>query len=646
MEKSLEKELESSDTNTLFSLAEAMREKISRKITDDPWTYRGEMRTWHALSYLLARLVSAVRSSGNSSKNLNHILKASAEVVRLKDEIDKLEKNQAKIVQVNDKKEFCLTEDFPLSFLPKNVEEEIQAAIGVNVEFFNQWTGKIRKENAELLLTQALAMDPAIQIVKSEIISRQLRFTYNIRLFPSLNSSKARKFVEMSKVLTKDLLFLFWDKLAANSVVRLGGNDVQSLREFGQVFSREDIDWYLNLMSNYIVHDPTENVFHIPFYTLKMLQLAVFKWSGTPQVGKGLDYIGKTVEELIFNLVQSFDAQTRNPMTGKSLLRVIDPDSKQEIADVLIYNEKCIVMIESKFWDCPHLQDLESELSKFEGKVDFFRNNLGRLGFPKTDIVPIFYTPFPPYSRWHAIQLVPSRFLIGMFLRKFFNPKKPRLVEHDERLMSLVVSEDYPFPYPTDASELNKRIEPNSRRIHDGCVVGYDENEVEIRVKNPLGYPFNMVLDIDQKTHDQLRKQGVSPGTLIRCGIMNLSGSWSISQLLHFEKIEEKNPERKIKEIWGNTTIANTIIEVFRKYGLDIVKFIEFCKKRAPNPDFWPYVVAARMGTVLFLADSFNFVTQCECGQILAFDKEMIESRKEAGGGRILCNSCFKSTTR
>jgi len=313
---------------------------------------------------------------------------------------------------------------------------------------------------------------------------------------------------------------------------------------------------------------------------------------------------------------------------------------------VMIYNAKHMVLIESKFWDCPHLKDLEDQLVVFEKKVEFFRHNCRQLGFPEAEIVSVFYTPFPPYSVWNGIQLIPSQFLIGVFLNKFFKPKKPALIEEDERLRKLVLSQDYPIPYPIDAHELDNSIPANSMRIHDGKVIDYDEREIEIEIMNPFGQPFAIILDITKKTFEELKNHCISAGDLVRFGAINHSGSWSITQFLYFEKIDETNPERKVKEILGNTQLAKEVIGVFQKHNLDIFKFIEFCKTRTPSSGLLSKVVAARLGAVLHISDSYDFVAQCECGQIIGLHKAHVEGRKAISGGKILCQSCLKKSLK
>jgi hypothetical protein len=390
------------------------------------------------------------------------------------------------------------------------------------------------------------------------------------------------------------------------------------------------------------MYESVEDTFYMPYFTILLLLLAVFKWSGLPQVGKALNYIGKTAERLVFSLIQSFEAETNHPVTGEPLIDVVNPDTREEIVDVAAYNDKFFVAIESKFWDCPLLADLENELKKFEKKVDFLESNIERLGFPRTKVIPVFYTPFAPYASWQRIQLIPSRFLLSMYLFKFFQPKKPKLLIEDERLRQLVSSKNYPFPYPVDAHSFDKSIKMNTCRIQDGLIISFDEHEVDVEILNPLGHSFSVPLDINEKTYQELERQGIRPGALIRMGIVNLSGSWTISQILYFEKINEKDPQREINEIWGDTPEAKEIMNVFKKHGLDIFKFIEFCKRRAPVKGYWPLFVAARMGTVLQISETFDFVGQCECGQIMGFPKERLESRKLIGGGKVLCQSCLQ----
>jgi len=646
IEEAFEKKLLGMNLNKAFITALERRESTAEKIIKDPWTHSKEISAWVALSYLLCSCLPSEESWAKGKRtcgDFKSLLNMSVEIIKLKNEIDKLEKSQARVAQIGGKPEFCLTEYFPLSFSPKAVEQGIKEIVGADSEAFCQWQDGKKRENVETILTQALAMYPAIEIIKSEIINRQLKFHYNPRLFPSLNSQTVRKFVKISRELLRDLLYLRFEKIGKNGIIRMERKHIYSLSCLRDSFSQADVDWYLNLMSEYLPYDSGEDVYWLPYFTIKLLQSAVLKWSGLPQIGKGLDYVGKTVEGIIFNLLQSFEGNTTNPNTEEPLLRFIDPGTREEIADVMIYNKEHIILIESKFWDCPLLATLEDEIDKFEERVDLFKKKQTELGFPEAEVIPIFYTPFAPHVTWHGIQLIPSRFLLSMYLLKFFPYKEPKLVKKNDRLRRLVLSENYPIPYPIDAHELDHRINPNTCRIQDGLLVGCHKNEVDVEVLNPLGHSFVVTFDMTKETFQELKKQKIVPGTMIGMGIVNLSGSWSISQMLYARKINRNDPKRKIREIWGNTDVADEIIRVFQKHNLDIFKFIKFCKIRAPIKEYWPSFLEVRMGTVLFIDESFDFVGQCPCGQIMGFPKEHLELRKKMGFGRVLCRSCLEA---
>lgn len=571
-------------------------------------------------------------------------MELSTRIIRLEDEISKLEAKKALVIQVNKVEFFCPTEKCSMSFVPSSVEAQIKTEIGLDPKetlVFDQWENGSLGENVETILTQGLTFLPASDVIKSEVISRKLKFIFDLRLLPSLKSKTARKFVEITGKLGQDLLLSRLNNTDQKGIVKLTRENICSSENLVQ-FSVSDINWYLELMRRFIIHDPTDDSFYVPSFTLALLRLAVFRWCGLPQVGEGLNYIGKIEEEWIFNLIQSFDAKTNHPKTGQPLIRVIDLSTKEEIADVMAYDDKSIIVIESKFWDCPLLVDIEEELEKFERKVNYVNKNLETLGFPKVNVIPVFYTPFPPYAKWHGIQLVHSKFLLGMYFSKFFERKRPKLVDENKRLWRLVLSENYPFPYPVDASEMDKEIAPNTCRINDARVVEVGEDEIDVEVLNPLGFPFIITFDINDSTKKDLERERVTSGTLVRLGIVNLSGSWSISQVLYFRKIDEEDPERIIMDIWGNTKEAREITDVFRRHNLDIRKFITFCKRKSPAPEFWKQFLAARMGAVLFMNDTYEFVGQCECGQIFGASQEMVEQMKNELDGRTLCVSCLK----
>jgi hypothetical protein len=634
-----------SDQSSIFDAAIKRREDISAKIIRDVWANLGEIEQWQALRYLIGKCNRKEKSGCYSEQLFDELQSVSIEIVTMKNEIDKLQKNQALVIEAENKKEFCLTEDFPLSFIPKNVENSIKTTLNIDHTSLDQWSGETKNKHAETVQTQVLALEPASGMVKSEKINRQLKNSSNDRIFPQLNGSeKSKKFVDMTSALLDGLLIYAWKTIGDNSVVEASKSTICSFGRFSK-FSADDINWYLDAMKEFVVSANGPDMLYLPFATIQMLLLSVYKWSGLPQVGKELNFIGKMVEDLIFNLVQSYDGETLHPVTKEPLVRVIDPTTKEEIADIIIFNSKSILIIESKFWDCPHLSDLEEQLDIFKKKVDYFFINRKRFGFPEADVFPVFYTPFPPYSSWQGIQLIPSQFLVGWYVGEFFKPKKPNLFDENEKLKKLVASEDYPIPYPLDCNELDVTIPANAVRINDGWVVEYNEHEISLKVMNPIGEPIVVILDITANTFSELTALNIDPGDFLRFGCINHSGSWSITQFLYFKKLDEKDPKRKIRELLGNTDVANEVISVFEAHKLDIFQFIEFCKSRTPTLSLLNEVVAARLGSVLNTCNMFDFVTQCKCGNVLGLQSSMVEQWRALCGGEILCSACLKKNS-
>ena len=642
-EKQLETVLQGCNQEFVFKVALKKREDISKRILGDVWTYVDETKNWCSLGYLVEKCDQSKNKGTYSELLFVDLQNLSNNITVIKNEIGKLQKNQAVIIEYENQKEFCLTEDFPLSFIPKEVENEIKTTLKIDDTTFDQWTGDVKKEHVECVQTQVLALEPAIGMVKSEKINRQLKFSSNDRIFPSLNgSANSKQFVNMSSVLLDTLLIYAWKTIGENSIIEINKPSIYTLGRFSETFSADEIDWYLDIMKKFIINNTEKNTLYLPFSTIQMLHLSVLRWSGLPQVGKELNFIGKMVEDLIFNLVQSYDGETIHPVTKEPLVRVIDPSTKEEIADIIIFNSKSIIIIESKFWDCPHLSDLEEQLDIFKKKVDYFSLNRKRLGFPEAEVFSIFYTPFPPYSNWRGIQLIPSQFLVGWYVGNFFKPKKPALVEENDKLKKLVFSEDYPIPYPIDGNELDSNIPINTVRINDGWVVKYNEREICLKVMNPIGEPIVIILDITANTFSELKSSNIVPGDFLRFGCINHSGSWSITQFLYFKKLDEKDPIRKVNELLGNTGVATEVISAFEKHNLNIFKFIEFCKTRTPSLSLLNEVVAARLGSVLTICDTYDFVTQCKCGNVLGLQNIFVDQRKATSGGQILCGSCLQ----
>jgi hypothetical protein len=333
-------------------------------------------------------------------------------------------------------------------------------------------------------------------------------------------------------------------------------NGIQEIRKrLYLTFSKEDVDWYFagmlpeevggefDLGRSVIVRDEELGTYCVPLFSLQMLAISTMKWMKDADLGRALNVKGGIVEEYFFRFLHSYNISLNSPKTGKPMLRVRNPNnSALEIADIMGYDGKRVLVLETKFWNAPTLGELEEELGKFDRNLSFIKTNLKEFGFnEKSEVIPIFYTPYAPYPLWHGISVVPSVLSLGLKVGRIFGIKKVELYRGSSGLEKLLELIKDPLPYPIDGSELVRDLEFNKYRLHDGLVAEYDEEEITVFIDMPESMcGFFACFDIDPETFRKLRKNDVLPGDIIRMITVNLSGSWSQTQLLTFKKILRK----------------------------------------------------------------------------------------------------------
>jgi hypothetical protein len=231
------------------------------------------------------------------------------------------------------------------------------------------------------------------------------------------------------------------------------------------------------------------------------------------------------------------------------------------------YDARHVLLLECKFWDSPTLIALEAELAKFEKKLDYIQNNLEKFGLNKRlKVIPLFYTPYAPYSGWHSIYILPTAVAFGIKLGAFFQPRKIKLfksIPELERLLDIVTS---PLPFPIDASRIAEELPSNKYNIHDGIVFKYDNNEVTVFYEIPVSlYGILTYLDINEETFCKLRKENVVSGDIIRMLTVNLNDTWTMIQLLDFRRMFEKSQWKSHPEITKPYRRMIELYEYFEK---------------------------------------------------------------------------------
>lgn len=545
--------IDSTDYNQTFGSAIVNRELAAKAAIYLPTKRKYGVNEWLAYTYLLRNLQY---SKKNGISNFTEIMDFCREIVQLHNEIRSLEQALAVVVKSGDKENFEWTEREPLSFVPEEA---------YNGPDFKTILAGIsdRDLNIETSFLQEGLMLPIWMVLLSEDISRILKQCWHSRVLPFVkDASQALKFIEISRELSiQGLASNLFQGVGAQGegLIITDKSGLQQLeRNLWEDFHTNDVRWYFRSLiyetetvedkfdfsCSIIVKDKKVDLICLPLYSLLMLAYATVKWLKDADLGKALNFKGGVVEDYFFRFINAYNLSLDHPKTKRPLLRVQHPENPaSEIADIMGYNDKHVLVLECKFWNTPTLGELEKELSKFEEKLKYIQSNLKKFGFDKElKVLPIFYTPYAPYASWHGIPILPTAFAVGVKIGEVFSVKKIKLIDKVlglEKLFGLIKG---PIPFPIDASQLIESLPPNKYNIHDGLVLEYDETEMTVLIDLPVSlYGFFVYLDITEETFLELKQKGISPGDIIRMITVNLNGTWTMIQLLYFERIIEKS---------------------------------------------------------------------------------------------------------
>jgi len=353
------------------------------------------------------------------------------------------------------------------------------------------------------------------------------------------------------------------------------------------------------------------------------------------------------MENYIFVFLNSYELETRHPITNKPLVNVPHPERNEEIADVMAYNSRYVFVIESKFWDAPLLSDIEVELEKFSKKIEYIKSNLDKFGItPPKIVLPVFYTLFPPYAMWGDIRLFPSVLAIGFYLNKIVERKELKLLSESPELKRALDSVKDSSVGSIDAHEIDHEIEENRFRIQEGVVRKYDEKEVTVKIQNPFGYPFEIAPDLTEKTYREMKEAGIKEGDTIRMGLVNISGTWSITQFLYFvpvsRPLSEQVPDIELRRrqlgdllrMYDEEAFREQTQAFFASQGIDLGKLQKCCDEK----DLDIHIAVA---SILAVDVSTSKIVQCKCGEVMWFDNKLYESLRKTFPNEIVkCKRC------
>ena len=92
--------------------------------------------------------------------------------------------------------------------------------------------------------------------------------------------------------------------------------------------------------------------------------------------------------------------------------------------------------------------------------------------------------------------------------------------------------------------------------------------------------------------------------------------------------------KEKICTLWPDPNLADEIEEVLTENDLSLNKLITCCSRKKQN-------ILSAMGAVLAMKDLDQKIIQCECGEIMSFNKEIYSKYLSIyGDDKILCKRC------
>lgn len=624
------------------------------------------IRRWLAISFLLSRYPWKGKGTPESS-SIESLIACSAEILERENEIFRLNRNLAQIIVYNGKEIIVSTEFDVLSHIPNDVMKQYQQSL--SFEVIGNEHGLLR--NLEFEGIKETMIQPRLPIVIGEELYRELKSIYQPRILPLISPSNTNSFIDISLELAGLLAFVLGNEFADKQ--GLMKTDLKMLTQFKSWlvddFGKQNVESYfehfgiprtahpLGLGSTVIISTRNGAVF-LPYFSIFLLVYLCLRWEKNPEKGKFSRYIGKSAEDIVFSFIKAYALNTEHPLNKSPLIRVSNPEKKnEEIADVMAYNSQYLVVVESKFREALRLVDLDFELTKFSKNLDYIKNNLTKFGFRDAlKIIPYLYMPFPAYSEWNGIKLVPSMLLLGIEFGNLFGIHHVELVKRSPQLQKLLLSIEGSTPYPIDGSIIDESILPDTYRVQDGVIEDYDEGEVTILIDNPIGSPTVIVVDINDEIFAELKAKAIRKGDIIKMALLNLNKAWSQIQLvefklvgachLPFEELDtygllsvlrlnsgQQAQEKLVLQTWGEE-LGNEILNILKKWNIDLARFIQHQVDKGQN-------VLIAIGKMLGLADSYSVLVQCKCGEVMGFSSDFFKViRTLYPDGKIQCDRC------
>jgi hypothetical protein len=639
------------------------REKAAYKCLAQTAFKEDAIKRWLSISYLLSKY--PWEGSGSPSNSfIEYLISSAEEILEYENICFRLKNDIEKIISINGSEINVPTEFGVLNSIPEEVlKQYAQQFTSMNGKKENGWW------NFDLHFIKEAIVQPGLPLVIGDEIYRHLKRTYPYRILPQLSPSMVHDFIEMSLILAGFIAFQLGQNFANQyGILKTDAQFLEEVKSFLFKKESEKVKWFFEQLENSgtksqtnlgktVVCKTVDGTVFLPYFSLYLLAHLCLRWEKRPEKGEYYRHIGKTVEDVIFSFISAYSVNTNHPKTGKPFLRVSHPEKPgEEIADVMACNHRYLVIIESKFWETLTIQDLEAELSKFREKLNYIKKNLAKFGFPENlEIKPFFYVPYPPYSEWNGIKLVPSIALLGIEISRFFKPRPTKLTPRSPELQQILQGIKDATPYPIDLSLIEQLIPPDTYRVQDGVVESYDAKEVTVLIDNSIGLPTVLIVDISSSIFNELRAAGVDKGDVIKMVLLNLNKAWTQIQLVEFKvmnrcelsrseldiygllSILQQNSgnhtiEKLILQIWGEKN-GKEILNVLKKWNIDFPLFLKHQIEKGQN-------TLISVGKLLRMANMFETLVQCKCGEVIGLVSEILKVMKEMYPDGIRCPKC------
>ncbi len=514
-------------------------------------------------------------------------------------------------------------------------------------------------KSASRYLEKILKLSMAMfnEAIKSDSLSRNLSTILPKYLFPykekkyldAINnisyylvgliaSSLSSQFQQLNGILTvsKDR----YDKMAA----QLSKQSGQKVSHF--LFPRPSNFEGSDLGLNIIVFDQTRFEVKLPYYSLELLTQILYR--DVYNLDSYRKELGDGPEEWINKLLRGH-LKTKNPKNGKELIRLRLGKNKGDIDDIG-FNDSEILVIESKFRETLNVQELEKELDKFERNLDYFELVKSDFGFTSSQrVIPIFYTPWPPYSVYgkHNIMVIPSIGTLIEYLVNHYPPIERPYAKPTAEISEFLKKDRENRLFIADLSNYMD-LEKDMYRIQDIQVQGIEDHEVNAFIFYPKLNSVPIILDVDDDCLERLKSAGVKEGTVLRVVLFNQHEYWLKVQIVDFRVLRLDSPldpdnvltdlnSKEYEEFVMRLVAGDKTDELLRfasKNKINLRKYIRWAEASGHNI----YYAIGNLSSRSAVLDSESY--QCDCGEVTTLSKPVIIKMKGLYGNNLKCKNC------